>query len=215
MAILFKATKALEGQIDEYLDALSQGVIVFKEGVKNYLQKAAQRFEDHINSIDLFESKADDLRRSIESNLYSHSLIPEHRGDVLSILESIDDVIDHAKETLKQFFVEGPYIPEILNQEFLDLTDAVIQAADEVIKATRAFFKDVNKVKDHLHKVYLYEKEADQIGDHLKRHVFQMKELDLSQKIHLRYFALHIDNMADAAESVADRLAIYTIKRTL
>jgi len=37
----------------------------------------------------------------------------------------------------------------------------------------------------------------------------------LSQKIHLRYFALHIDNVADRAENVADRLAIYTIKRSI
>jgi len=33
--------------------------------------------------------------------------------------------------------------------------------------------------------------------------------------MHLRYFALHIDSIADVAEGVADRLTIFAIKRTL
>jgi uncharacterized protein Yka (UPF0111/DUF47 family) len=48
----------------------------------------------------------------------------------------------------------------------------------------------------------------------VKRHVFSLP-LDLSHKIHLRYFALHVGQLSDAAERVADRLAIYSIKRTL
>lgn len=215
MAILFRTTKALETQIDDYLDTISRGVLIFKEGVKNYLENARPRFEDHLKSIDHYESKADDLRISIESNLYSHSLIPEHRGDVMGLLESMDDVIDQSKETLHQFSVEEPLIPQELHKEYLELTNVAMKAADEVVMAARAFFRDVNQVKDHLHKVQFFEKEADQTGDHLKRHIFKLESLDLSQKIHLRYFALNIDHIADKAKDVADRLAIYTIKRTL
>jgi len=36
----------------------------------------------------------------------------------------------------------------------------------------------------------------------------------LSRKIHLRYFALHIENISDYAEDVADRLTISVIKRS-
>ena len=62
--------------------------------------------------------------------------------------------------------------------------------------------------------MYFYEKEADKVAINLKRHIFQLA-IDLSQKMHLHYFAVHVDSLADAAETVADRLAIYTIKRTL
>ena len=215
MAILFRSTKALEGQIDDYLDAVSQGMIVFVEGIKDYLAGDQARFGERINNIGVLESRADNLRRDIENSLYSQSLIPEHRGDVLGLLESMDDVIDTAKETLQQFSVENPYIPEGLNGDFLELARVATQAAETVVAATRAFFRDLNAVKDHLHKTYFFEKEADMIGDRLKRKVFQMEALDLAQKIHLRYFALHIDNIADEAEAVADRLAIYSIKRTI
>ena len=40
-------------------------------------------------------------------------------------------------------------------------------------------------------------------------------ELPLSHKAQLRNFVEHIDNLADRSEDVADRLAIYTIKRTV
>ncbi len=215
MAILFRATRQLENQIDEYLDSVSEGLIVFGEGVRHYLEHDADRFEERISAIERLERTADSLRRSIESGLYGHSLIPEHRGDVLQLLESIDDLIDMAKETLNQFLVEQPYIPETLNRHFTELVQTSIQAGEAVVVATRAFFKNLSAVKDHLHKVYFFEKEADAIGNRLKLAVFQSDDLELPQKMHLRYFALHIDNIADEAESVADRLTIYAIKRTL
>jgi uncharacterized protein Yka (UPF0111/DUF47 family) len=59
-----------------------------------------------------------------------------------------------------------------------------------------------------------YEHEADRRGDLIKRTVFKMP-IDLSQKIHMRYFAYHIETISDEAEDVCDRLAIATIKRSL
>ncbi|HID38459.1 MAG TPA: DUF47 family protein [Calditrichaeota bacterium] len=215
MAILFKSTRELEARIDEYLDAVSQGVLVFKEGVKNYIKKEHESFQDRIKRIDDLEAKADNLRRNVENRLYQHSLIPEHRGDVLGLLENMDDVIDTAKETMNQFDVEKPYIPEEFENHYIELSEMAVDAADAIVLASRAFFKDIKAVKDHLHKVYFYEKEADRLSDRIKRKVFASDDLELCQKFHLRYFALHIDTLADKAESVADRLSIYTIKRTI
>ena len=60
----------------------------------------------------------------------------------------------------------------------------------------------------------IYEKEADKISTQLKRDIFG-SDLDLAHKAHLRNFVEQIDNVADWAEDVADRLAIYAIKRTV
>jgi len=57
-------------------------------------------------------------------------------------------------------------------------------------------------------------KEADKVSTKLKQAIFS-SELDLSRKTHLRNFVEHIDNIPDWAEDVADRLAIYAIKRTV
>ena len=215
MAILFRSSKALQASVDEYLDKISQGVLTFQMGVKNYLDKDETSFESHLKTINTLENNADMLRRQIENDLYSHSLIPEHRGDVLGLLESIDNLIDTAKKTLTQFAVERPYIPDDLSNEYKSLTDMSVQAAEQIVKATRAFFKDVRMVNDYSHKVYFYEKEVDMVSDRIKRQVFRRDDLDLCHKMHLRYFALHIENLSDEAEKVADRLSIYTIKRSI
>ena len=49
---------------------------------------------------------------------------------------------------------------------------------------------------------------------HLKRTIFE-SELGIGHKMHLRGFVENIDDVADWAEDVADRLAIYVIKRTV
>ncbi len=214
MAILFKTTKQLESQIDEFLDAVGEGALVFRHGVDAYLKGDQKSFRQRIDMIAKLESKADNLRRTIENQLYTHTLIPEHRGDVLGLLESSDEVMDTMKETLFQFDVETPDIPENLIKFYEELTTMSVSAVEVLIYAIRAFFKDVSAVKNHLHKVMFYEKEADRIGDNLKREVFKMK-IELAHKFHLRYFALHIQNVSDRAEDVSDRLSIYTIKRTI
>ena len=214
MAILFKQTKMLENQIDEFLDALSRGGVVFQQGMRDYLDDNTECFQERIENIGKLENNADELRRQVENQLYTHSLIPEHRGDVLGLLETLDDVVDSAKEALVQFSIETPEILPELKDEYRELTEMAVMAAESAVLAARAFFRDVQAVKNHLHKVYFYEKEADKIVDRLSRHIFE-SDIDLSRKIHLRFFAFHVEHLADAAEDVADRLTIYTIKRTL
>jgi hypothetical protein len=86
---------------------------------------------------------------------------------------------------------------------------------EEVVKSTRTFLNFPMMVEHSLNKVYFWESEADRLSEAVKRKVFRTTELELSRKFHLRYFALHIESLADKAEDVADRLAIYTIKRSL
>ncbi len=214
MTLLFRRTRALEAQIDQLLDAISEGTLVFQQGIAEYLQKDEERFQQHLKAIAEFESKADALRREIETRLYRESLIPDQRGDVLGLLENIDNVIDEAKKTLNQFAVERPDIPADLAGDYLELARQCVDSAQHLVSAVRSFFRDITAVPDHIHKVYFYEKEADRLADRLKRKIFST-DFDLAHKIHLRYFCLHVETLSDLAEDVADRLAIYTIKRTL
>ena len=213
MSLIFRKSRKLAAQIDEFLDSVSEGILIFSEGVHCYLSGDEERFARKIVQIDKKEANADKLRRDVENQLYVHSLIPEHRGDVLALLETMDHVIDTAKRTLTQFDVERPDIPEELHKAFLELTSSSANAGEMIVRATRAFFNDINEVKTHLHKVYHYEKEADRQGDQIKRQIFATDWL-LSRKMHLRYFTFHIETISDRAEDVADRLSIYTIKRT-
>ncbi|MCG8410763.1 MAG: DUF47 family protein [Bacteroidales bacterium] len=210
----FNITKKLILDIDEFFSLIDNGALVFKEGVGNYLKGDNEKFNDNLKAIDDLETKADNIRRKVENDLYAHSLLPQYRGDVLRMMEKCDDMLDIMKENLYQFDVEIPLIPQKLHTDILKLTKISVSAIDALIPAARAFFKEPVAVKDKIHRVYFFEKEADKLANDIKRKVFhELQNLKLSEKIHLRYFTLHIENVSDAAEVVADILSILAIKR--
>lgn len=212
--VFFNTTKKLILEIDEFFDAIDNGALVFKEGVSNYLKGDTDKFADNLKAIDMFEAKADSIRRKVENDLYAHSLLPQYRGDILRLMEKCDDTLDIMKENLYQFDVEIPLIPKKLHTDILKLTKISVSAIEALIPAARAFFKDPLTVKDKIHRVYFFEKEADKLANDIKRKVFhEFPDLKLSEKTHLRYFTLHIENVSDAAEVVADILSILAIKR--
>jgi hypothetical protein len=213
MSVLFKNTKQLVVEIDEFINTVEQGVLVFKEGVLNYLNNEKDLFADKIATIDRLEATADRLQRKIDDEFYRHSLLPQNINDIESMLDRMDELIDIAKDNLYQFELEIPFFPESLRNEYIRLTDTSVEAALWVIPAVRTFFREPVKVRDMLSKVYFYEKEADKISRNIKHKLFhEMKDLDLSQKIHLRYFALHIETISDKAETLADVLSIMALK---
>ncbi len=216
MPILFKKSKELESNIENYLDQIIQGGLLFKEGIRYYLSGDLPEFEERLDDIDELESDADDGRRVIENMLYEHTLLPESRGDILGIIENTDEVLNVTARTLMQFSVECPDFPQPLHKRILDLTEVSVSATGELVAAIRAYFRDVSRVRDDITKVMFYEKEADKIADSIKRAVFQSSEIpELSKKIHIRDFIANIENISDTAEQVIDRLSIAAIKRTV
>ena len=210
---LFGRTKQLEHQIDSFFDKVSEASVVFRLGVRVYLREGhTEEFTMRVERVIELESEADVLRRDIEKQLYSNTLIPDSRGDVLGLIETVDQLLSEFEDTLLAFSIEKPIIPEELRTGYRKLTNMVVKAVDELALSGRAFFRSPHDVPAYNHKVILYEKEADKISINLKVDLFDT-DLDLSSKIHLREFVDRIDGIADLAEDVADRLTIYAIKR--
>ena len=211
--MFFKKTKSTIRDIDSFLDAVDQGILVFKEGVKYYLDDDKDNFSKNLEKLYKLESKADAMVLKIQNEFFEHSLIPQFSADVVKLLDHLDDIIDTAKENLFQYDVEVPDIPKKLNVDFAKLTDISCAAAEAVIPAVRSFFNNPSAIKDNEHRVYFYEKETDVLASDLKRKIFKdSKHLKLSQKIHLRYFTLHIEQISDRAEDAARILSALAIK---
>ncbi|MCK9401537.1 MAG: DUF47 family protein [Bacteroidales bacterium] len=215
MQSIFKSSSAVIGQIEEFLTIVDESSLVFVEGIRNYLKGNREEFVNAMQKADEMEGKADALRRSVEDALYRHSLMPEFRGDILHLLEKLDDLIDIAKENLLQFDVESPDIPPEVHEDFIDLAKTSIKAVEAIVLSVRTFFRDPRSVKDLLPKVYFYEEEADRASNALKRRIYkEIPDLDLSRKNHIRYFIHQAENLSDVSEAIADIVAILAIKRT-
>jgi uncharacterized protein len=210
-----KANKSIE-LINKFLNCIDQSLLLFKDGVKNYLYKNTGNFSSNLQSLANCEMESDVLRREIENTLYTQSLMPQLRGDIWRLLEEMDNLIDQAKKNLFQFDVEMPNVPAELIPDMIKLTQISTSAAESVIPAAKSYFSEPVNVTEKIHRVYFFEKETDVLADVIRRKIFrEMPELKLSEKFHLRYFTLHIESISDIAEKVADLLTIMAIKRTL
>ncbi|MEQ8194746.1 MAG: DUF47 family protein [Rhodospirillales bacterium] len=212
---LFRRTKTLEAQIDEFLDLVTEAVTIFQRAVKGYLDDGpGEAFDTALEHITQLESRADELRRTIEAELTEHTLIPDLRGDVLGLLEDMDHLINLCQGNAYRFSIETPEFPEEFHKDFRDLLETAGTCVETVVFAARAFFRNIHAVRDHTHKVIFLETETDKISTKLKRAIFA-SGLPKVEKIHLRYFVNKIDNFANEAEDIADDLNITAIKRTV
>ena len=212
---ILKRKIGIEKQIDDFLDQISESGLLFKHGVDAYLKGNMEAFCKKIEQISDTEHHGDALRRSLEEQLYTQTLIPESRGDVLELLENMDALLDQFKGALWRFDIEYPEICEEFHEDFKELVNCVVQAVEAMVLSSRAFFKEIATVADHMHKVGYWETESDRISTKLQRAIFRREDLRLSHRMQLRDFVRHIDKIADRAEDDADRMSIYVIKRSL
>lgn len=211
-----KRINKLVEDIDRYFDLMDRSVSVFKEGVRSYLYSDRNDFAANLQSMAMLESDVEGLRREIESALYLQTAVVHSTSDIMRLLEKSRNITDILYESLLQFEIETPFVPSELNQEFMKLTEFSALTVQAVVPAAKAYFRDPASIPDRISKAYYYEKAAVKYSQTIKRTVFHnMPSLKLSEKFHLRYFALHIENLSKAAESVADQLAVMVVKRTV
>lgn len=202
-------------KMDDFLDKVSESGMLFQHGVDAYLKGNQQSFAKKIEDIATVEHVGDALRRDLEEQLYTQTLIPESRGDVMELLENMDGLLDRFKGALWRFEIEQPDIYPELHNDIRELSACVVESVEAMVRSARAFFKDIETVADHLHKVSHWESQSDKVSTRIQSRVFREKELRLSHRMQLRDFIRHVDKIADRAEDVADKLRIYVIKRSL
>lgn len=211
---LFKRIDKTNQLIDSFFDTVDQALLVFKQGVKSYLYSETEAFSDNLTTMTNLGNDAELMRREIENSLYSRTSFIRMRGDVMRLLERVGHIVDLLNDNLNQFEIERPYIPSELNSDMLKLTDLSTQAVETTIPAAKAYFRSPEGITEKIHRVYFYKREADKQAKLLKRKVFhEMDSLKLSEKFHLRYFALHIEELSRASEKVADQLSVMSVKR--
>lgn len=141
-------------------------------------------------------------------------LIPEVRGDVWELLESLYKVLDFTKKIMENYSFEKPVIPEFIKSDFLNLSEYITKTVDELVNAVSAYFSNVSLVTEFSNKVRFFENEVDKVEDTIKKIVFSTDEIEtLAERIQLRYFAEKMALVSDVAESACEKVSVFAIKR--
>ena len=87
---MFQKNLAIRKKIEDYLNMVNETIEMYAEGMAYYLEhKIDDHFRTLLEKAHGCESKADDLRREIESELFEKSLLPEVREDIMHIIENM------------------------------------------------------------------------------------------------------------------------------
>jgi len=216
MNSIFKKSIELNLKVEKFLDIISNSLILFEKEIGLYLSNDMDAFNETLKRICILESEADDLELEIKVTLYKYMLLPDARADVLSLIKSLDNIIDATEEITKDFSIQKPNFPVELNQDILEMTRNCMRSADSLLLATRSFFNDVHLVNAHISKVKFFEHEADIVEDKIDNIIFNDGIVgSLAEKLQLRSFTSKIAKISDEAEIIGDKLTIFTIKREI
>ncbi|MBN1829428.1 MAG: DUF47 family protein [Deltaproteobacteria bacterium] len=212
---LFSKKIGIEEKIDGFLNKVSEAGLIFQSAMEDYFNGNDEVFAEKREALHRTENEGDTLRRDIERHLYTKTLIPESRGDVLELIENMDALLDYYKAAIWRFDIEKPEICREFHSDFRELVACGVKAVEETVCSCRAFFKNIDDASNHMHKVTYWEKQADVVSTRLQRAIFSRQDLRLSHRQQIRNFARFMEKISDEAEDVIDRLSIYIIKRAL
>lgn len=216
MKIFKDHNKELELDIDLYLNCLLKGSNTFLEGVKSYIHKDYEQFDERTKLMIEQEKEADEYLVNIKYVLFRYNLIPNLSADILELMDCMDDINDISKEALLDLKVIKPKIDEPLNEDFILIAYKSKKAVETLIKAVRIYLTEFSTVEDLITKTNLYESEVDKLQHNLKLKIFDDEfKCSLGEKLILNKFVDKFADLSDLAEKIASKLSVFRFKRSI
>ncbi|USD37400.1 MULTISPECIES: DUF47 domain-containing protein [Ferrimonas] len=211
---LLNQSQSTETQVYQFLDHVTLAHHKFARLWQIYLKSGANcpEFDDTLAELQQIESSADQLRREIDTRLYARTLIPDLRSDVALLIELTDKLMNQQETIGVHLKVEQPTIPAQVNDDLNDLLRLVGETLDHTVLCAKSFLTDLQRVQEYHQKVILFESDANKVCIRAKMTLFDT-DLPLTNKVQLRYFFDRIDDVANIAEDISDRVSVFTLKR--
>ena len=215
MALFFsKKNKFLE-MIEGYLGKVTECMEQAQRTLFLYIDKGScEEFDGLVTKTHMAESCSDDLRREIEILLYEKALMPESRGDILGLLETVDKVPNKAESVTFQIQTEALRIPDEFKPELRKIINMNFDIFADVKRAIRAVFNDIGEVRRITNEIDKKESGSDSMERDLIKKLFS-SNINIGEKILLKELIIEIGSISDRAENVADRLNIMAVKRLI
>jgi uncharacterized protein len=162
--------------------------------------------DGNAEEIGRLEREADDIRRILIDELNQTFITPIDREDIFALSRAIDDVIDHAKNTVKEM-----EIFEVESNEPLCLMAELLQkGAEQLVGAMRHLKKNPNVAVE-------YAVRAKRIENRMNdRYLAALKQLfsehDVRLMFSLREIYRHFNRSADRVDEAANIISNVVVK---
>jgi predicted phosphate transport protein (TIGR00153 family) len=213
LKFFFKKQLQIESLIYDYLDNLKMAERHFFEALNSCLKDGICGDFDFLTAqTHKFESKADDIREEIKALMYGKALIPESRGDIMGLLESIDEIPRVFELILHMIKTQKLVIPEFIVSDIQELIKISLDSCDLLFKQTDALFKKSEELRSLVSTIDHNESHCDHIERRIITKVFD-SDVDPFQKLQLKELIIHMGEISDQADRVSKRINIISLKR--
>ena len=213
LKFLFKKQLQIESLIYSYLESLKMVVQNFSEALNFCIENGTGGdFYFLTEQTHKFESKADDIREEIKTLMYSKALIPESRGDIMGLLESIDAIPRVLELILHMIETQKLAIPDFIVPDIRELIKVSLDSCDLMFKQASALFKRSGGVRPLVAKIDHNESHCDHIERRIITKIFD-SDVDPFQKLQLKEMIINMGEISDQADRVSKRINIISMKR--
>lgn len=209
----FNKNKKLQGQIDRYQGELKAAMDLFGDAMDYFIEQGAdETFEVKAKQLHQHESDGDDLRREIEIQMYAKSLLPESRGDMLGLIESMDEVPGQAQSILWQISTQNLQLPNYLSRDAEELIGFSRETVDTVLDAVDDLLGERERVRELTQVIDNNESMCDDLERKMIKKIFDSDQ-PVAEKLLLKELVLELGEISDLCEKISDRITIFNIKQ--
>jgi predicted phosphate transport protein (TIGR00153 family) len=210
---LFKKENQVESLLYDYLEAYKMARENFREAFQCAIETPqCEAFEFLIGQTHKYESKADDIREEIKALMYSKALIPESRGDLMGLLESIDEIPRIFEKILSTIQTQKLILPDFIIPDIQELVRISLECCDLLTRQVDSLIKRAETILSLLNAIDTHESHCDHLERMMISKVFS-EGIDPFQKLQLKELIVQIGGISDLADRASRRINIINLKR--
>lgn len=213
LKLFFKKQMQVEALIYKYLDRLRMTQRNFSRALNNYINinKKAE-FDFLTEQTHKFESEADDIREEIKSLMYSKALIPESRGDIMELLEAIDEIPRIFELILHLIQAQKLVIPDFIVPDAKDLVRISLDGFYLMLRQVKALFGKSQEIRAMVSIIDKCESHCDYIERRIISNIFD-SDINPFLKLQLKELVIQLGQISDQVDRVSKLINIINMKR--
>ena len=212
--LFFKKERLVEKLIYEYLNALKLSQENFSNALNACLIPSAycENFDFFIKQTHKFESRADDIQEEINELMYGKALLPDSRGDIMTLLAAMDKIPNFFEQILYIIQTQKLHLPEFLIADLKELLRISLESCDLMIRQVTALFKKTAGIRSLASTIDTNESHCDHWERKMITRLFE-SGIDPFEKLQIKELIVFIGNISDQTDNISRLVNIIHMKR--
>jgi predicted phosphate transport protein (TIGR00153 family) len=146
--------------------------------------------------------------------MYGKALIPESRGDIMGLLEALDEIPGLFQLILYMIKTQKMLIPDFIVPDIKELIQVSLTTCDLMLQQIELLFQGSSGVRALVSSIDYNESQCDHIERRIITSLFD-SDLDPFQKLQLKELVVFLGEISDQTDRVSRRASIIKMKRTV